>query len=235
MAWYQFWKKKPTANTPAVIPGFTENFDQRTFANNTNWLISDWGAPGGGVFSPAKVDLASGMLRITMTQAGGNSVGGEIQSYQKFSYGTYEWTARMSSTANTPLAPGIAVSGSVSGLFNFYNDSQTEIDFEALGDRPTRLYLTNWNLPQAQGVRQQASDVPMLAGSMLFNRYKYVWRAGRIDFYVNDILVKTHTLNVPTAPAQVLINHWGTNDPWWGGIFTPGTRYLYVSKFTYTP
>ena len=54
--------------------------------------------------------------------------------------------------------------------------------------------------------------------------------------YIDGKLVSTHTSNIPSAPAYIMINHWGTNSTGWGGQATIGVqRYLYVSSFTYTP
>lgn len=233
MSWF---KRKPQPLPIVTTPSFVDLFNQGQL-DTSKWTASYWsGAPGGGSFSPANVDLSSGMLRLAMQQdATGKSVGGEIQSSLRFGYGTFEWTARMGSNSATPYGTGVPVSGGVSGLFNFVNDSQTEIDFETLGDKPDMLFFTNWNKPQAQGISQQASSAsfPVILYST-FNRYKFVWSPGRIDFYLNDVLVRTHTINIPTVPAGIIMNHWGTSNLNWGGTFTAGTRYLYVSKFSYS-
>jgi hypothetical protein len=48
--------------------------------------------------------------------------------------------------------------------------------------------------------------------------------------------VATHTRNVPSTPAHIMISHWGTNNDKWGGPATLNVpRYLYVRKVSYTP
>ena len=37
------------------------------------------------------------------------------------------------------------------------------------------------------------------------------WSATKIDFYIDGILVSTHTQNIPTAPANILMSIFGTN------------------------
>ncbi len=234
-----FTRKPKPPVTPPPPPGGPTFSD--TFAGGQldimKWMKAQWTAPGlNGTFSPLQVDLSSGMLRLAMTTSvDGKHIGAEVQSYQKFGYGTYEWVARMGSSSPTPDGAGVSVSGGVSGLFNFLNDSETEIDFEALGDKPQLLFLTNWNKPQSIGISQQASDVtPNVALSATFNRFKFVWQPGSIQFYVNDQLYMQHNLNIPTQPAHVIMNHWGSNDPGWGGYSVQGTRYLYVRSFSFT-
>ena len=69
-----------------------------------------------------------------------------------------------------------------------------------------------------------------------FHHYKFVWVPGKIDYYIDGVLVSTHTSNLPSAPAYIMMNHWGTNSTGWGGLATVGVeRYLYVSSFNYTP
>ena len=91
-------KKRPTTAST-----FTDNF-----ANLNNWIVSNWGAPGGGQFKPDHVDLSSGMLRLIVTQDGttAGSVGGEVQSRQLFGYGRYDFVVRASSTSPTPDGTG---------------------------------------------------------------------------------------------------------------------------------
>ena len=114
-------KKRP----PTTASTFTDNF-----ANLNNWIVSNWGAPGGGQFKPDHVDTSTGMLRLIVTQDGttAGSVGGEVQSRQSFGYGRYDFVVRASSTSATPDGTGSSVSGQITGCFNFINDSETEID-----------------------------------------------------------------------------------------------------------
>src|SRR5579872_5864930 len=87
----------------AANPTFEEHFDTGMLDPKV-WTVSDWSAPGGGVYRPEKIDLSQGLLRISLTQTEDghgsvDSVGGEIQTKVAFGYGTYEWTMRMSSTS----------------------------------------------------------------------------------------------------------------------------------------
>jgi endo-1,3-1,4-beta-glycanase ExoK len=222
-------------------PLFTESFSGGNL-DKTKWFIDTGRAPGNidgvnsGTLSADHVDLSTGMLRLKLTQTvSGNlatSTGAEIRSKQLFGYGAYVWVARAASTSATPHGAGSAVSGTVTDVFNFINDSETEIDFEYEGQSPSTLEMTNYS-----GVsHSQSTSVPSPGADSNFHEYKFVWSAGKIEFYLDGNLVSTHTEHVPSTPAAVLINLWGTNSTSFGGVASPGaSSYLYVSSFSYTP
>jgi len=225
------------------------------------WQVSSWWAPGyipdnhEGFYEAENVSLQNGYLVLRLNQeigpvdnnpAGVISHGAHVTTRQKYGYGTYEWRMRMSSTAATPTDPGTPVSGSVSAGFNYVNNSETEIDFEfgahLLDDPrfPDTLYMVNWhNLDPSDGPWETeetytAKSIPGLNNE--FKTYKFVWEPGRITFYVDDVWQAEHTTTVPSAPAYFMINHWGTNNPLWGGTATIGVeRYFYVDWVRFTP
>jgi beta-glucanase (GH16 family) len=144
---------------------------------------------------------------------------------------------RASSTSATSDGSGSPVSGSVTGFFNYAPAYITEIDFEMEGcsERSPITQLTSWvneNLPN-EHTNVSASG---LAPEQGFFTYKFVWMPGKIEFYRDNVLIGTHTKVVPTDPAAVMLNHWGTNNQDWGGVGSPGiTRYMWVKSFKYTP
>lgn len=229
-----------SASGPTGPGGFTDNFNTGTL-DSTKWVIDTGAAPGNitgqnvGTFSAANVDLTQNVLAMKLTQSGGapvTSVGAEVRSIVAYGYGTYEWTYRTASTATTPTGSGTCVSGSDSGGFNFINASQTEIDFETEGQFCDRIEMTNWKTTAAK----QFTQYTLIGPDQAFHRYRFDWSAAKIDFYIDGILVSTHTQNIPTAPAYILMNIWGTNSTSFGGLATTGTpRWLYISKFQFTP
>ena len=235
---------KASASTLVNVTGagtFSDSFNTGRL-DTTKWLASNEPAPGNisgvnyGSFVPSNVDLSTGTLRLKLTQQQGTygvmSVGGQLQSLTTFGYGTYEWVMRASSTSPTPGGAGSVVSGQVSAGFSFVNNSQTEIDFEVEGQHPNTVSMTNW----ISTTQNQNSSVFLASPHAGFHHYKFVWAPGRIDYYIDGALVSTHTSDVPSAPAYIMINHWGTNSTGWGGLATLGVvRYLYVSSFSYTP
>ena len=228
------------ASAPVAPAGatFFDNFSSGSL-DTSKWIPSNWGAPGGGTFVPAYLDFSTGMLRIKVTQtynsSGGIvSVGGELQSKETLGFGTYEWVIRASSTSSTPTGSGVAVSGQISSGFIFVNNSQTEIDSpEIEGQNPGTLWWTTWaGLTTKQSTSTQAAFAPEAS----FHSYKCVWTPTSINFYVDGVLVSTHTGVVPQTPAFAMINHWGTNSTGWGGLATTNiTRYMFVRSFSFIP
>lgn len=215
---------------------FSDSFSTGTLSSN--WTVDTGDSPTSpnntGTFSDANVDLSQGMLGLKLTQTisgTATSVGAEVRSLQKYCYGTFDWYERDSSTATTPNGAGSADSGSVSGLFTYYNNSENEIDFETEGQSPTSLELTNWKTTSAQ----QTSSMTESGMDSAFHHKAFVWSASKIEYYFDDVLIGTHTLNIPSAPAFIIMNHWGTNDASFGGTATAATRWLWIQGFSYSP
>ena len=83
--------------------------------------------------------------------------------------------------------------------------------------------------------QSQSTSTPVSGADGGFHEYKFVWNPGKIEFYVDGSLVSTHTEHIPSAPAAVMVNLWGTNSTSFGGVATAdATTYLYVSSFSYT-
>ncbi len=207
--------------------------------DTSKWIPSNWSAPGGGSFVPSYLDFSTGMLRIKVTQtynsSGGiSSVGGELQSKNALGFGTYEWVMRAASTSTTPNGSGYTVSGQISSGFIFVNNSQTEIDSpEIEGQNPGTLWWTTWT---SVNTEQSSSSQAPFAPENGFHSYKCVWTKTSIKFYVDGVLMSTHTGVVPQTPAYGMINHWGTNSKGWGGLATPNiTRYMFVRSFSFVP
>ncbi|OFW09404.1 MAG: hypothetical protein A3G20_06175 [Acidobacteria bacterium RIFCSPLOWO2_12_FULL_59_11] len=233
--------------------GWRDDFTGST-VDDSRWVNASGQAPGYipwnhiGYYDPTHVRVQNGYLVISLTQdygfvdglLGVISNGGLIYTKETYGYGTYEWRMRMSSTAVTPEEPGSPVSGSVSAGFNYVNNSQTEIDFELGGHLPGWLYMTNWRNtnPRRDPTDSQetytAASVPDISSK--FHTYKFVWEKGKITFYMDDGFQTSHVTDIPSAPAYFMINHWGTNNPWWGGLATVGpSRYFYIDWVQYTP
>ncbi len=221
----------------------------------TRWTTANGAAPGyiaglhRGSYDSTHVSLANGMLSMLLTQTIGTvdgnsggviSQGAMISTNFACGYGTYEWTMRMSSTADSPFVNGEPVSGSVSAGFVYANNSQTEIDFEFSGLDPDTLWLVNWLNPNPRQDPTEANEtytsVYPFDSTTVFHNYKFVWSKGKISYYIDAIWQADHTTNVPTAPAYFMINTWGTDSGNWGGAATLNTsRYIYVSRAAYTP
>lgn len=177
-----------------------------------------------GSFDPKNVTVGSDIvLSLTQTQSGSEilSSGSEVVTQQTFTYGTFEFTSRVSE----------ALSGSVVGGFLYAPNSATEIDMEQVGNKPDAVDCTNWS-----GVSNFQDTQVFGFDQANSHDFKIVWRSSYVDWYVDGQLVVHHTQAVPSAAAHFVFNLWGTNKSSWGGTATTGpTRYLYISNFKYTP
>ncbi len=225
-------RRKPTSRFTA----FSDYFDKGILSSD--WIVSSWNAPGGGTFKSDLVTLDFGMLCLKMVQTKVDetiiSIGSEIQLNKLCGYGSYEWEVRASSTAITPSSLGQFCSGSVTGLFNYMNNSETELDLEIEGCRPNILHGTTWKTVSNNQTNPMKNNENL---DTKFHKYRYDWKPGQVDYFFDDVLFATHTNNVPSTPAYPMINHWGTNNPNWGGEATPDgvLRYMWVKRFSYTP
>lgn len=242
---------KPATST---CPLWQDSFNAGQL-DTTRWVVANGPAPGAitdqhqGVYDPTHVDLSKGLLALTLTQQTGQvganpsgvlSYGAMVYSKASCGYGTYEWTMQMSSTSPYPGTAGDAVSGSVSAGFIYVNNSQTEIDFEFAGDDANTLWMVNWlnTNPNRDPTssNETATALSPFQATEGFHTYTFVWSKRKISYYVDGILRVNHTTNVPSAAARFMINHWGTDSPYWGGYATPGvTRYMYVTHASYAP
>jgi beta-glucanase (GH16 family) len=216
---------------PGYIPGYHIGY----YDSNHVHIVGD---SSGGYYLQMLLTQATGPVDSNPT--GIVSDGAMIYTKNTYQYGTFEMRMRMSSTSDTPSGQGDSVSGSVSAGFLYVNNSQTEIDFEFSALDPKTLYMVNWLNPNPQTDPTEAdetfSTLYPFTVSTAFHDYKFVWQPGEIDFYVDGTLKSTHTTNVPSAAANFMINHWGTDGPNWGGYATTGTtRYFYVDWVKYTP
>ncbi len=241
-----FFKKlfgtSTTTTAPVKLPTFVDTFSS---IDPAKWIVSNWSAPGSnptnlGTFAAANAQIRDGMLCLKLSQSVANGVftstGAELCTVQKFGYGTYEFTMRASSTAGTSTSFGSPVSGSITGLFSYLPNSVTEIDVEMEGNyRSPITQLTTWVSEIAPNEHTDATP----AGGQPhegFHVYKWIWEPTQIRFYRDDVLIATHTKIIPTTPAFVMLNHWGTNAAGWGGIATASVdRFMYVKRFAFTP
>ncbi len=223
--------------------------------DSSRWVIASQQAPGYipdqhiGYYDSHNVSLADGLLKIALTQVIGPvdtnptgviSYGGMISSKTSCGYGTYEWTMKMSSEASCATCTGQVDSGSVSAGFLYVNNSQTEIDFEFSALTPQALWLVNWLNPNPRRdpteADQTIDEVTPFDSTSAFHTYRFIWSESKISYYIDGAWQADHTSNVPSAPAYFMINHWGTDSPYWGGTATVGpVRYMYVSHASYTP
>jgi beta-glucanase (GH16 family) len=215
------------------------------------WRIASWKSPDSklglnrGTYVPENVDFVDGMLRLKVEQTKGPdgviSKGAAVWTKEKFGYGTYEFVMRMASESPTPDGPGKAQSGTVSSAFLYFQNSETEMDIEFLGDKNC-VWATNWhnlNLNTPPGYTPQVRTTDQVQSASLaeqFHHYKLVWQPESVKWYIDGALVASHYTNVPVAPAYIILQIRGTNSDEWGGKATLNVvRYTYVKSVRFYP
>ena len=227
---------------PTNAPTFEDMFNEGKL-DTTKWVVSNYEVnnyTGGGsnvTFSPNNIDLSGGSLRMELTQStAGTSSGAEITTKLSFGYGTYEFSMRAGSTSPTSSGTGTTESGQISSTFIIHNPpptyaSITEIDapeIEGLSARNDDIEWTVWKNSTATDPTPEYNVVSNPEDA--FHRYKFVWSATSVKFYIDGVLKSTCTSGIPTIAAVIDINFYGTNDTKWGGLATVGvTRYMYVN------
>lgn len=233
----------PEDVTATKQPTFEDYFNEGKL-DTSKWVVSNYennNYAGGGsnvTFSPGNIDLSGGSLRMELTQpTAGTSTGAEITTKLSFGYGTYEFSMRAGSTSPTSSGTGTTESGQISSTFIIHNPppsyaSVTEIDapeIEGLSARNDWIEWTVWKNSVATDPTPEYNVVTNPEDG--FHRYKFVWSAASIKFYIDGVLKSTCTSGIPTVAAVIDVNFYGTNDTSWGGLATVGvTRYMYVNS-----
>jgi beta-glucanase (GH16 family) len=228
---------------------FRDNFSDGKLDHN-KWRVATYQSPdsipgiNSGLYVEDSFDFSHGMLCIKVTQQkkprdGVLSFGGAIVSKQRFGFGTYEFVMRMSSTSPTPYGSGVTTTGAVSSGFVYYNNSESEIDLEFLGNE-NALWVTNWYNPNPKNTpKGDVKQAHKIANALLgegFHSYTMVWNAKSVNVYLDGVLVASHTEHIPHSPAYIMVQHRGTNSDEWGGQAVVGVaRYMYVRSVTFTP
>lgn len=223
----------PPTPIPPTAPTFSDDF-AAGHLDTTKWAPSAWTVNIGNsvtTFNPAYIDLSGGSLRMKLDQPNvATTTGCELISKRTFLYGTFEWTLRAHSTSPTATGVGSPTHGQISTGYIY--SAQSEIDCpEIEGRTPNVVEFTNW----LNGTNDGAAIVPVTFNPHdSFHRYKCEWRSAFVKYYIDDILVGTHTTKIPTQAVPVILDSYGTNDMNWGGLASPGvTRYAYFSSFKY--
>jgi beta-glucanase (GH16 family) len=233
----------------AFAQSFSDSFKDGKL-DRSKWKVATYRSPdskpglNSGLYVPENLDFSQGMLCIKVTQQKSatdevRSDGGAIISKDRFGFGTYEFVMRMSSTSATPDGPGDAKSGAISSGFVFYNNSESEIDLEFLGDQ-NAIWITSWQNPNPKeapsGDVRQTKKVSNQALASGFHKYALVWTPTKVEVSIDGTLVASHKEHIPQTPGYIIVQHRGTNSNEWGGTANVGLpRYMYVKSVSFTP
>ncbi len=185
---------------------FVDNFDR---LDTSFWYISDgWnnGPHQNCTWSKNQVKVENGTLLLTLEarKAGErNYACGEIQTRQRYGFGTYE--IRMKAGTG---------SGTNSAFFTYIGptDKQPhdEIDFEVLGKNQNRVQLNQY----ISGKGDNEELVPVAGGAdQAFNDYAFIWERNRLRYFVNGKMVHevTDPAKIPPNPQKIFASFWATD------------------------
>lgn len=107
--------------------------------------------------------------------------------------------------------------GTVGGIFLYsYNPGtgmHDEIDFEILGNDPGRIHTNIYaNDPFGVGDPEAVSYSTGTAAD--WHVYEIRWEPDRAEWYVDGVLIRTETSNVPAGPMYMHLNMWAPDSSW---------------------
>jgi endo-1,3-1,4-beta-glycanase ExoK len=225
----------PTASRSQDMPSGPSFVDDFSSFNQSRWYVSDgWtnGSHQNCTWSKDLIRLSDGALTLGFEKRKlkDRDFGcAEIQTKQRFGYGTYE--ARMKTDTG---------SGLNAAFFSYIGPSDKqpwdEIDFEVL-TKDTSKVQTNVYIA-GKGKNEKLVDV---AGGTenAFNDYAFVWEKDRLRWYLNGQLVNTITdpAKLPTHAQKIFFSLWGsdTMTGWMGPFSDPGRKVtLQVKRVAFT-
>jgi endo-1,3-1,4-beta-glycanase ExoK len=213
----------PVATLAYAIEGgesFVEEFDE---LSSSRWYVSDGWSNGDHqncTWSKAQVSAEGGVLSLgfaTEAYKERENVCAEVQTHQRFGYGTYE--VRMKAVEG---------SGLNSSFFTYigpvHDQPHDEIDFEVLGKDASKVQVNQYVDGQNVG-DEELIEVPGGAAND-FNDYAFVWEEGRIAWYLNGELVHeaTDPEKLPSHASKIYMSVWGSDTlvSWMGPFEAPG-------------
>lgn len=221
----------PAAMAQTTGGSFVENFDK---LDPSFWYLSDgWNNGGHQNCNWAKdaVSVANGQLVLSFRQqqtADRSYTCGEIQTRQRYSYGTYE--IRMKAATG---------SGLNSAFFSYIGptDKQPhdEIDFEVLGKNTNQVQVNQYI--SAKGDNEKLVPVPGGADKA-FNNYAFIWEKNRLRYFLNGKLVHEvkDPAKIPTHPQKIFASLWGSDTfkDWMGAFSYNGPVSMQVDRIAFT-
>lgn len=214
------------AQTPTVV--LFDDFNGPSL-NPSVWGTGDWLLGRTTLGNPPTFGQETGTNFVTLSHdtynpsnPGGTFRGAELLSLSQFTIGAgKEFEARVRVSSETR--------GLVMSFFSWGargTNSRTwetdEIDFEYLSNLPTdAIQLTAWNdwkqryTSYNDGIHHadQTVTIPgFVRGAWNVLRFRCL--TDRVEWYVNDVLVRSNTNVVPNDPMNVRMNFWAPDSSW---------------------
>jgi hypothetical protein len=240
-----------SSSTSSTAPVFDPNenlasesvlFDDFSNGIDINvWEIANtkWGNNNNGVIKDNVHYTSDGILVL---QANGDNYDGPYKGYNSSS-GKRTGAALISNEAFGPgrfeaRMKALPRFGATTAFWTFYyNDKLSinhEIDIELNVNNDFRsVWTTNWTTLNDSDHYEATTDIVHNDGE--WHVYKFEWHTNpmRIDYYIDDILIKTSFTNIPTYAGKLWIGNWFPDG--WAGTPDFETDYTLVDYIRYTP
>ena len=219
---YYSFHLPPNTNDMIPSPVLLDTF---TKMSSVNWQIPKWVSPTDGTYVgrtqfrcipkgrlPAIVGGNAKVLLETYNPTGLSFYGTDLIAKQPIALGK-GILVTVIAKANTPFPRGI-----VGGIFLYSlkegsNTLHDEIDFELLSNQPGRVQ-TNLYGNESLGAGRPIS-YPFAAGAATdYHKYQILWLPDRVEWYVDDALIRTETSSLPTGPMYLHISMWAPDSAW---------------------
>ena len=200
---------------------FRDDFDS---LDRERWYVSDGWANGewqNCTWAKNQIALGDGLLTLSFEKRQTKDreyACAEVQTRQRFGYGTYE--ARLKTDTGAGLnAAFFTYIGPADG------QPHDEIDFEVLTRDTSKVSVNTY----VAGKPRNGSTVDVIGGADAdFNDYAFVWEENRLRWYVNGELVHEASApaELPSHPQKIFFSLWGSDtlDDWMGAFADPGRK-----------
>ncbi|KAK8213427.1 hypothetical protein M8818_002727 [Zalaria obscura] len=183
---------------------FTKTSSLPSTLHASSNTIGQGTAPYSRQFDPDNLDLESDGLHMIVP-------GGQDTSPISSAQMTTVWDDIQYGSVRT-VAKASSVAGSVHGFFYYYDDSQ-ETDIEIRTADTSQVHFTNQVTTPGNAETTYNFTAPSDI-TTAFHEYRIDWVAGKTMFYVDGVLKKTVTKNVPSSAGWWMWNNWSNGNTW---------------------
>ena len=213
--------------------GFVDTFER---FDPHRWYVSDGWRNGDHMncnWSKRDVAIGNGKARlrfIARTVAVRENTCAEIQTRDRFGFGTYETRLR------TPVGSGV-----IAAFFTYMgvprDEQHNEIDLEFMLKDPALLQLNTHVDGKGGNEHMVRLDEPADEG---FRNYAFIWEPERIVFFVDG--QEVHRIEdpkkIPQEPKKIFFSIWGSDtlSAWMGRFEAPAKPLFFeIDRISFTP
>lgn len=219
---FALWFPMGATSTPVTI--FSDHFDGTGTADSAKWKIPYWTGPTDGTYVGRTQFRCS--QNSSLPTVSNSNVNITLQSYNPtgFSFYGYDLISNRTFTPGNGLnikfrAKSNGVSpGTVGGLFLYAlkpgsNTLHDEIDFEIIGNDPSRIH-TNVYANEPLGAGHPSAHTYEAGTIADYHTYEINWLGDKVEWLVDGKSIRTEAGHVPTDPMYLHLNMWAPASDW---------------------